>query len=477
MENKRKERMFQTVVKSGVLKKFPLLGSTISSLEIVPDNNIETAATDGNKIYYNPKFIETLSAEDKNFVFSHEIMHVAFNHVERGKDKNSQQWNIAADAVINQILKNEGLTIPENAINDESAINKSTEEVYEELMKSSIENKFDENSRKNTQQQHKKWDDKSKNNQGENKEQSKSSAEDKNQGQNNNGNEQGESQQKQDQNQGNKCGESGQKLDQNGLEDGEKPKQNQGNGEEDAGEFEKQFIEQNKKLKDKLGEHIRNRLDQQRINAEASKERGGYSDFLGNVGYEPAKLSWKSILKKEFEKEEDSYTYRRADEENDFMARIQSREVDESPAIEVLLDTSGSVSEGLLISFLRQLKQVLKEVRKERKPRLKVGCFDTDFYGFVEIKSEADIDNFRLRGFGGTSFDTALASFSEEKPGEKNKINKIIFTDGYDTVSNTAFNRKKKVFWIVYKNMDFNPCCGKVINVSLEEIYNNEKTR
>ena len=182
-------------------------------------------------------------------------------------------------------------------------------------------------------------------------------------------------------------------------------------------------------------------------------------------------------MKKEFEKEEDSYTYRRADEENDFMARIQSREVDESPAIEVLLDTSGSVSEGLLISFLRQLKQVLKEVRKERKPRLKVGCFDTDFYGFVEIKSEEDIDNFRLRGFGGTSFDTALASFSEEKPGEKNKINKIIFTDGYDTVSNMAFNRKKKVFWIVYKNMDFNPCCGKVINVSLEEIYNNEKTR
>ena len=52
-----------------------------------------------------------------------------------------------------------------------------------------------------------------------------------------------------------------------------------------------------------------------------------------------------------------------------------------------------------------QLKPLLKE------SKLYVGCFDTKFYGFKEIKSKRDVDEFKFEGRGGTSFNVAAHSF------------------------------------------------------------------
>ena len=122
-------------IRGKVLRKFPLLGVTMASLETYPDSKIKTACTDGKNIYYSPKFFAKLSDEEKVFVYAHEVMHVAFNHIMRSKGRHHKLWNIATDSVINQILKEEGLPLVKGGVNIEEALNKSAEEMYEKLLK------------------------------------------------------------------------------------------------------------------------------------------------------------------------------------------------------------------------------------------------------------------------------------------------------------------------------------------------------
>ena len=134
MLNKQQQEDIQ-YVKDQVLAKFPLLGATMMSLPIIPDDRIGTAATDGKKVIYSPRYFETLSDEQKEFAFAHEIMHIAFNHILRSKGRDQRLWNIATDSVINQILKNENLPIIEGAVDIPEAVNHSAEEMYEKLLK------------------------------------------------------------------------------------------------------------------------------------------------------------------------------------------------------------------------------------------------------------------------------------------------------------------------------------------------------
>ena len=96
-------------VKNAVLSKFPLLGVPMSNLKFKEEKRVPTACTDGQTVYYSPDFMNSLSYDEKTFVVAHEVMHVAFDHIKRSKGKNPELWNIATDAVINQILKEQKL--------------------------------------------------------------------------------------------------------------------------------------------------------------------------------------------------------------------------------------------------------------------------------------------------------------------------------------------------------------------------------
>ena len=47
------------------------------------DENISTAATDGEKIMFSPDFLDTLSDRELDFVLMHEIVHIALRHYDR----------------------------------------------------------------------------------------------------------------------------------------------------------------------------------------------------------------------------------------------------------------------------------------------------------------------------------------------------------------------------------------------------------
>ena len=221
--------------------------------------------------------------------------------------------------------------------------------------------------------------------------------------------------------------------------------------------YENGFIAENQKKRHEMAEQVREHLNR----VKGSIHQPGDYTTLGAVGetQEPV-VDWKKLLKKSLDEERDRWSYRRSGAENDYMARVEELEDEGRPDTEVMLDVSGSVNIRLLREFLRQLKPLLKS------SKLKVGCFDTRFYGFQEMKSARDIDSLQVSEGGGTDLNVPIASFTPKK-----EVNKIVFTDGEGYCTDLPQSQKQRnVIWIVYGNTDFEPCCGKVIQVSKSQI-------
>ena len=117
---------------------------------------------------------------------------------------------------------------------------------------------------------------------------------------------------------------------------------------------------------------------------------------------------------------------------------------------EILLDTSASVDSDLLRDFVRGVKGLLRQDAVVR-----VGCFDTRFYGFHEIHTDEDIRNLPLDGSGGTDFHAAVSAFTGDAE------NRIIFTDGFAEMP----EQRCDAIWVVYGNAVIDPPGGRVLYV------------
>jgi predicted metal-dependent peptidase len=492
-------------VKRKMLAKYPRFGSEIAVADIEFKDNLpfHTAATDGKNIYVDPSYFKSLSENDKLFLIAHEIMHIKFMHMYRltdkeGKKRNPELWNIATDAIINANLERDGFTIKEGYVNMPEAIQYSAEEFYEILLR--------EKEEKEKQQQQN-----DQGNQGDNEEQSQNS--EGKDGSQNDMNEQGEQKGKQ-------SGEQGQDENQNngdGENEGEgKDKENEGeegkgkNGKpshqgDDHSLWEEAFRnreQQGSKQKgsqkqqgdgtrqtnvvqeqsqmdfDERSECEDNRQEKrERFKARREKTeqdiRGDTEGTieLGSIGESKEAIDWKVLLRREVEKTETIWSQRRSIAENNYAYRLEENDIEDEAETEIMIDVSGSVDLDLVKAFLRQIKPILKQ------SKLKVGCFNEKFWGLVDIKSVKDIDNFTIpRGARGDSawtedWDLAVRSFTK-----KREINKIVFTDGYPCPGTMPKEdlKRENVIWLVYGNKDFNPCCGRVINITerqLEQLH------
>lgn len=371
-------------LKRKMLIKYPFFGSTITNVEYQELLDIDTAATDGNKIYYNPEFLGGLTIEEQIFILAHEVCHIAFNHISRRKDKDKNLWNIATDAVINQLLKKDGLKMLDGLIDIPEAIDYDAETYYEKLLQGQKENPdFD---RKAGNDSHEMWEN---------------------------------------------------------TDIKEIGKTDTLEKEDDISE--KDAFKKNRELKKKQLEDLKRSLIKDTVTS---------NEFnMSNVGSASSLIDWRYILKETINYDVD-WSYKNATIENGVItANLEDKAL---PVTEILLDTSGSINEDLLRTFLRECKNILKH------SKVLVGCFDTIFYGFKELRTEQDIDNMRFVGGGGTDFDVAVNAFSRRSE------NKIIFTDGEARMPMTPVN----AVWIVFGNRKINPKGGKVIYIN-EELYNN----
>ncbi len=394
-------------IKRKMLVKYPFFGSVTANVKYVENRNIQTAATNGKIVYYNPDFLEKISEKEKIFVIAHEICHIAFNHIIRSKNKNHKIWNIATDAIINAFLKKDGLKIVENAVDIEDAINYNAEELYEKLLKEQANNlgengNSDISNNQNDENQdvghdtHDMWDE---------------------------------------------------TITNKNISDKKSEIEKKQKETEKIGE--KESFNKNKQEKKKVLEDLKKMLSEQIISY--GNKTNENTIKIENIGASKPIIDWRYVLREAITYDLD-WSYKNATIEDG----VVSTNLEEQPMseTEIVLDTSGSINEKLLKNFLRECKNILEH------SKLKVGCFDTKFYGFNEIRNKEDIENMKFQGGGGTDFNIAVGAFSRRVE------NKIIFTDGYAQMPNIELD----VIWIVFGNRLVNPKGGKVIQISEEKL-------
>ena len=474
-------------LKRKMLVKYPFFGSVVASVGYKENKDIPTAGTDGETIYYNPEYLEGLSVEEQTFIFSHEVCHIAFNHILRSEGKNPELWSIATDGVINQFLKRDGLKIAPGVVDMAEAINYDAEQLYEKLLQEK-QQRCQGNSQQNQQgnQQQSSGGSQSGNNQqqslsplqgnsgsGSSQEQSggesaeDSQKEDKSKqdvGHNTHSMwEQAVKKHKEQQEKTDKkeslldklldklLGKDKDKKDKEKTELEKKQEELESMGEKDA--FKKNLEDKKKQL-----EELKEAISKQASQAGTSTNRDIRT--VNNIGTAKPLIDWRYVLREAIKYDFD-WSYKNATLEDGVVnANLEEQPM---PETEIVLDTSGSINEVLLKNFLRECKNILQHTK------LKVGCFDTEFYGFHEIRTEEDIEKMRFEGGGGTDFDVAVGAFSRQVE------NKIIFTDGEASMPDMPLD----AIWIVFGGEKINPKGGKVIHIDneqLERLYNYQMT-
>ncbi len=499
-------------IKRKLLIKYPTFGSVIANLEFQASKDIATAGTDGKVLLYNPKFVSGLSDKERTFLFAHEVCHVAFEHIFRSEGKDKQLWNIATDSVINALLKQDGLPMIEGGVDIPEAVNYDAEEMYNKLLEekkkqqeqqSSQGNQQQQNSQGNQEQQSSQGSQEQQNSQGNQEQQSSQGSQEQQSSQGNQEQQSSQGSQEQQSSQGSQEQQSpqsgqGQQNSQEQTEEQadvghdthslwdkaiEERKKEQQEQQEQAQQKAKKESKKTAKDKEKqddteqteqqTNEFVekgeketfkQNKIERRKQLQELSKELAEQSSHeagtgiqrqgkkLSDIGIATPLIDWRKLLRQAVKYDEE-WTRKNARMRNGYF-RHKVEEIP-IPETEILLDTSGSVSETLLRNFLRECKNILAN------SKVKVGCFNTEFHGFTELRRVEDIDNMSFPIGGGTDFNAAVEAFSRRVP------NKIIFTDGEAPMPEKAV---RDVIWVVFGNQQINPRGGKVININGEQL-------
>ena len=431
-------------IKNKTLVKYPYFGTITSNVHFYEDNTIPTACTDGFDIYYSTEFMNKLTVDQQVFIIAHEISHIAFNHINRRVDKDPEIWNIATDAVINAFLMEDGLPMFEDGVNLPWASKFNAEELYGVLKKNQdlLQKIIDELRKQNPNfgkdgdvghDSHSRW----------GKQQQKngnSSSSNSNQKGDKEKNDNPSSSDKED----NKAGK---EKDGNGDSNEEKrrKKRIQNEQEELEKEGEKDAFNKNKKEKKEMLDKMKEDLAKDALH-QAGDQPGEYQRRVGEIGKKSKLVDWRYHLRESIKFDLD-WSYKNATIE-DGVLRANLEDIPR-PEVEIVLDTSGSIDEELLKNFLRECKNIMST------SKVKVGCFDTMFYGFHEVRNEYDIEHMPFEGGGGTNFDVAVNAFTRKT------VNRIVFTDGYADMP----KKNIRAIWVVIGDHRIDPPGGKVIYI------------
>ena len=118
-----------------LLIRHPFFGSLVYQHDYLVSREVPTAGvTPEGLMLFNPDFVETCSREELMFLVAHEVMHVVFAHALRRGHRDHELYNIACDAVINEILVAEGVgKFIDGGIRMKGAEARTSESIYEEL--------------------------------------------------------------------------------------------------------------------------------------------------------------------------------------------------------------------------------------------------------------------------------------------------------------------------------------------------------
>ena len=337
-----------TALKRKVIALYPFFGSIAADVEYQETEDIKSIKSDGRNIFYNPKYMSCLSAADQIFVLAHELCHIAFEHTARGKGKDPMIWETATDAVINQMLKRDGLDIIAGGIDYPEAIDYDAEQYYEILLKEKLDiellfGKLE-----------------------------------------------------------------GQENPAGGGGNGEQPPESDDSEDDSEDEDNNDESDQELLLEEEEDSENEDSEDDEHALVEEKESKAGNAvnrdtRIVEEIGNCQPVIDWRLILLDTINYGVD-WSYTNAVLENGIVRPVL--EEMPVPETEIVLDTSWSVDEELLRNFLRECKNILTF------SKLKAGCFDTVFYGFHDIRTVQDIENMPFQGGGGTDFNVAAEAFT-----------------------------------------------------------------
>jgi predicted metal-dependent peptidase len=116
--------------RTSLILDHPFFGSLLFRMKGRESWSIQTMATDGVSLFYNPDFVETLNAATLAGTLAHEVMHPALHHHVRRSGRDPKRWNVACDFAINPLLVDAGLSLPDGVLIDNSFRGMSAEQIY-----------------------------------------------------------------------------------------------------------------------------------------------------------------------------------------------------------------------------------------------------------------------------------------------------------------------------------------------------------
>ena len=119
--------------RSALIMGAPFFGYLALHLALVEDTTIPTADVNGERIAYNPAFVNALSTAEKETLLAHEVLHIANLHHIRREARDAETWNEACDYAINAELVEAGFELPKGGLIDPQYYSKAAETIYAEL--------------------------------------------------------------------------------------------------------------------------------------------------------------------------------------------------------------------------------------------------------------------------------------------------------------------------------------------------------
>ncbi|MBQ7294499.1 MAG: hypothetical protein IJW79_12270 [Clostridia bacterium] len=468
----------------------PFYALLLMNLKFALDVSCETAYTDGERIAFNPDFINELDDGELEFVLMHEVLHVVLAHPFRHQsDYEMFEFDIACDIIVNSNILysfgNDKSKITLKKYGESMHCMPNGDEGYEYSLEEAYQILLAEKYKKNKKQS------------GGDKGKGKSKGETKGVG---NGNGSGASQSAEEEAKGNGNGNgqgkgiggkgnSGESKTPPTLEEliasiknrneeirknlnkegggGEEKESNEGGTFDDHSFWNGDDAEiQRDTWRDRMikATELINSLDS------GNKSRGIVPVGVERIVEELKKpiLDWRTILNDFVQEEICDYSFTPPDkrmEDSPFFLPDFNEKDEKAKDLLFMIDTSASMSQGEITECYSEVYGAIQQFNGKLTGKL--GFFDAVVVEPIPFEDEDEFKIIRPKGGGGTSFH-AIFDYVKEHMQDETPVSIIILTDGYASFPDEEATMGIPVLWVINNNK-VNPPWGKVARLVEEK--------
>jgi predicted metal-dependent peptidase len=126
--------------KARLMLEHPYFGTVASSLKLEQNNDILTFSSNGSVLRYNSEYLDRLTVDEVEFVMANGAMHAVLQHQDRVNERTKWLWQTATDYVVNAMLVKNGMQLPRYAYYEEKFEGMYAEEIYNLLRAEMMDN-------------------------------------------------------------------------------------------------------------------------------------------------------------------------------------------------------------------------------------------------------------------------------------------------------------------------------------------------